>query len=134
MEIAGETFRTIATDGDVYLGGKDWDLKLVDIAAERFRAAHREDPRQQPESLFDSYRAVEIAKKTLSERDKAVIVINHLGTRFKTTITRKEFEEATLSLLERTRTTTEIVVRQAGLSWPDIDKCSSSADQHECRW
>ena len=34
VEIKGKSFKAIATDGDVSLGGKDWDEKLVDIAAE----------------------------------------------------------------------------------------------------
>jgi molecular chaperone DnaK len=37
-------------------------------------------------------------------------------------VTREEFEEATAALLERTRMTTEIVVRQAGQSWSAIDR------------
>lgn len=122
MKIASDSFRAIATDGDTQLGGKDWDQKLVDIAAERFIAEHREDPRENPSSLHDLYQSVESAKKTLSERSKATLIVNHLGIRFKTVITREEFEEATRSLLERTRSTTEIVLLKAGMSWNDIDK------------
>lgn len=122
MEILGDNFRAVATDGDVHLGGRDWDEKLVDLAADRFRAEHREDPRQNPESLYDLYRAAEQAKKTLSERDRAVVVVTHVGTRFKATVTREEFEEATRPLLERTRGTTELVLLQSGLSWADIDR------------
>jgi molecular chaperone DnaK len=44
MEISGDHFRAVATDGDVQLGGRDWDEKLVNLAAERFIAQHREDP------------------------------------------------------------------------------------------
>src|SRR5439155_24251490 len=41
---------------------------------------------------------------------------------YKTEITREQLEEATAPLLDRTRATTAIVVRQAGLSWDAIDK------------
>lgn len=122
MEIAGDSFRAVATDGDVFLGGRDWDQKLVDLAAERFMREYREDPRQNPESLYDLFQAAEAAKRTLSERPKALLVVNHVGTRFKTTVTREEFEEATRPLLERTRATAEIVIMQAGLAWADIDR------------
>ncbi len=122
MEVGGDNFRAVATDGDVQLGGRDWDEKLVNLAAERFIAEHREDPRTNPESLYDLYRASEQAKRTLSERDRATLVVTHVGTRFKTTVTREEFEEATRPLLERTRATTEIVLLQSGLSWDDIDR------------
>jgi molecular chaperone DnaK len=122
VEIKGSSFKALATDGDVTLGGKDWDEKIVEIGAKAFAAQHREDPREHPVSNQELWHAAEIAKKTLSERPKATLYVNHLGTRVKVEITRQEFEEATAPLLGRTRTTTEIVVRQAGLSWPRIDK------------
>ncbi|HEV3003476.1 MAG TPA: Hsp70 family protein, partial [Pirellulales bacterium] len=43
--------RTLATDGDVRLGGRDWDMRLADLAAEQFIHEHREDPRENPASL-----------------------------------------------------------------------------------
>ncbi|MGL4555633.1 MAG: Hsp70 family protein [Gemmataceae bacterium] len=122
MEIREGDFKALATDGDVSLGGKDWDDRLVDIAAERFRAQHREDPRDNPVSLQDLRLAVESAKRTLTERQKATLYVNHLGTRLKLELTREEFEEATAALLERTRMTTELVVRHSGLTWADIDR------------
>jgi molecular chaperone DnaK len=122
VEIQGTSFKALATDGDVALGGKDWDEKLVDIAAEAFIKEHREDPRTNPASAQDLGFAAEVAKKTLSERPKATLYVNHLGTRSKVEINRQQFEEATAHLLGRTRTTTEIVVRQAGMSWANIDK------------
>ena len=120
--IHGTSFKAIATDGDVCLGGKDWDEILINLAAEQFTKQHREDPRENPASMQELWNAAEIAKKTLSERPKATMYINHLGTRLKFDVSRQEFEEATAALLGRTRTTTEIVVRQAGLNWSAIDK------------
>ncbi len=122
VEIQGNSFRALATDGDVYLGGKDWDEKLINLAAERFRAQYREDPRSNPVSMQELSLAAESAKRTLSERQKATIYVNHLGSRLKVEITRQEFEDASADLLERTRLTSSLVVRQANLSWPDIDR------------
>lgn len=122
VEIRGSDFKAIATDGDVRLGGKDWDEKLVEMAALRFREKFREDPRTNPESNQELWLSVEEAKRTLSERPKAMLMVNHLGSRLRIEITREEFEQATAALLRRTRSTSEIVVRQAGLSWNDIDK------------
>jgi molecular chaperone DnaK len=121
VAIQGPSFRAIATDGDVFLGGKDWDEALVDLAAEDFRRRFREDPRTNPQSLQDLFLAAEACKKTLSGRPKATLVVRHLGLRHKVEVTREGFEEATLALLGRTRTTTEIVALQAGLSWSEID-------------
>jgi molecular chaperone DnaK len=72
--------------------------------------------------LQELWLAAEAAKKTLSERTKAAMFINLLGTRHKVDVTRAQFEEATAALVARTRTTTEIVVRQAGLTWDAIDR------------
>ncbi len=122
VDMSGQTFKAIATDGDVQLGGKDWDEKLIELVAERFRKAHGVDPRTNAESLQDLSIAAEHAKRTLSERSKTTVIVNHEGTRFKTEVTRAEFNEATAPLVLRTRTTTEIVLLQAGLTWSDIDK------------
>jgi molecular chaperone DnaK len=122
VEIRGPDFKALATDGDVCLGGKDWDERLMALAAERFREQFREDPRDNPVSHQELSIAGEAAKRTLSERKRATLYINHMGTRLKVEVTREEFEESTAALLERTRMTTEIVARQAGLSWADIDR------------
>lgn len=122
VELSGQSFRAIATDGDVRLGGKDWDEKLVEIAATRLQGQLGEDPRQCAATLYDMWQAAETAKRTLSERLKASMFINHQGRRLKVEVTRKEFEEATAPLVARTATTTDIVVMQAGLTWQQIDR------------
>ena len=48
LEIAGTQFRALATDGDVQLGGRDFDERLVSYLAEQFQAAHGVDPRERP--------------------------------------------------------------------------------------
>jgi molecular chaperone DnaK len=122
VELKSGSFRALATDGDVYLGGKDWDAKLVEIAAQRFQREHGTDPRSDPISLQELTLAAEAAKRTLSERARALLVVNHRGQRLKVEISREEFEDATAPLLERTRVTTELVVEQAALTWPEIDR------------
>jgi molecular chaperone DnaK len=122
LDIRGTAFKALATDGDIYLGGKDWDEKLIELAAERFRAEFGSDPRQDPAAAQELWVAVESAKRTLSERPRAPVYLNLAGRRLKVELTRDEFEAATTSLLGRTQTTTEIVLRQAGLTWSDIDR------------
>ncbi len=122
VEIQGASFKALATDGDVALGGKDWDEWLVGYAAEDFIKHHREDPRAHPATEHEMWVAAEAAKKTLTERPRAALFVSHLGIRHKVEVTRQQFEEATAALLGRTRTTAEIVVRQSGLRWQDIDK------------
>ena len=122
VEIQGKHFKALATDGDVCLGGKDWDEKLMEIAAQRFRQQVREDPRDNPVSLQELSLAAEAAKRTLTERKRAALFVNHLGSRLKVEVSREEFEDVTAPLLERTRLTSELVVRQAGLTWQALDR------------
>ncbi|MGH7136652.1 MAG: Hsp70 family protein, partial [Pirellulales bacterium] len=122
VEMTNQSFKAIATDGDVRLGGKDWDEKLVEMAATRLMYQIGDDPRDDPESLQEMWIAAEAAKKTLSERSKASMYVNYQGKRHKVEVTREEFEEATGPLVLRTRTTSEIVVMQAGLKWNEIDR------------
>ncbi len=58
----------------------------------------------------------------LSERTKAAVVCFHAGIRMRMEITRAQFEEITRDLLERTETTTSLVIKQAGLQWTQIDR------------
>ncbi len=37
MEVGKDRFRTIATDGDMRLGGQDWDQRLIDHVSENFK-------------------------------------------------------------------------------------------------
>ncbi|MBN2216447.1 MAG: Hsp70 family protein [Pirellulales bacterium] len=122
LEIDGSTFRTLATDGDVLLGGKDFDRRLVDFVAENFLAEHHLDPRTDPHDAAALWIDVEAAKHALSERAKTTIVCSHQGVRMRQDISRETFESLTLDLLGRTETTTRLVVRQAGLGWDMIDR------------
>lgn len=122
LDIDGRTFRTVATDGDVQLGGKDFDERLVNVLAERFLAAHGNDPRSDPNDAAQLWLDAQEAKHTLSVRETAAVVVTHQGTRMRTTVTRQEFERLTCDLLERTETTTSLVLRQAGLSWDQIGR------------
>ena len=114
--------RTLATDGDVRLGGRDWDMRLVDHAAEAFIHEHREDPRTNPASLQRLLNEVEEAKRTLSARQNATIRVDHTGSSTTVKVTRDQFEQLTADLLERTAYTTRQVLATAGLTWKDISR------------
>lgn len=122
LEISGTVYRTLATDGDVRLGGKDFDKRLVDHLANSFLAAHGVDPRSDPQDATQLWIDAQDAKHSLSERSKVTVVLFHAGIRMRIEVGRSEFEEMTADLLERTETTTEMVVRQAGLDWSQIDR------------
>ncbi len=122
MEIGGVDFRTLATDGDVRLGGRDWDQRLVDHVAEDFIRTHGLDPREDPNTLGRLLRECEDAKRTLSARSRAHIVCDYQGHAARVAISREQFEEMTQDLLDRTAFTTEQTIRAAGLEWSYIDR------------
>ena len=83
MEIDGTNYKAIATAGDVYLGGVDWDERLVDHMAEAFIAEHGIDPREDEvgkQALM--LKAAEV-KHSLSSRMKVPAFFNHAGKRLK---------------------------------------------------
>ena len=55
LRLTAGKVQTLATDGDVQLGGHDWDQRLVDYAAECFLKTHQLDPRQDPATLNRLY-------------------------------------------------------------------------------
>lgn len=122
MEIAGDNFKAIATDGDVELGGRDWDNRILDLVAEQFLAEHGVDPRQDPGAAGRLWRECEDAKRTLTARSKAAIAFDFQGKATRLEITRDKFREITADLLDRTRFTTRQTLQAAGLDWGGIDR------------
>jgi molecular chaperone DnaK len=66
--------------------------------------------------------AAERAKRTLSKVEQASVTINHAGRKLVVPISRKEFETLTKDLLTRTRLTAQQVLKQAGLTWDQVDR------------
>lgn len=122
MEIVDNQFITLATDGDVRLGGEDWDSRLVDLVAEAFRKEHGTDPRDDANSLGRLWRECEEAKRGLSVRSKVTIVCDHHHATSRVPVTREKFEEVTRDLLDRTAFTTRQTLQAAGLRWDQIDQ------------
>ncbi len=122
LRLAAGTVQTLATDGDVQLGGHDWDQRLVDYAAECFLKMHLLDPRQDPATLNRLYLDAMEAKHTLSARTRAVIQINYQGRFAETAVTREQFEEMSANLLERTSYTTRQLLGVAGLDWKNVQR------------
>lgn len=122
LEINQGGFRTLATDGDVHLGGRDWDMRLADMASEQFAKRFREDPRDNPVSRQRLLAEVEQAKRTLSARQRARVRIDHAGSSLEVELKRDAFEERTADLLERTAHTTRELLVTAGLEWKDVSR------------
>lgn len=122
LSIAGKRITVLATDGDVYLGGRDWDERLVDFAADEFQKQCGEDPRKDLGSYQKLLLACEQAKHVLSKRDKARISSTHAGQALAVDITRQQFEQMTADLLYRSENRLSRVIKAAKLSWDQIDQ------------
>jgi hypothetical protein len=122
MEIAGISFRTIASDGNAELGGKDWDDRLLNYVAEQFAEKFGLDPRDDPQPYQELYERCLNAKISLSSKPRAVIPVNFRGHRTVASITREEFEAMTRDLVEQCADTCNIVLERAGLAWQDLDE------------
>ena len=122
IEMQQGNLRTVATDGDVQLGGYDWDMRLVDYMAEVFMREHREDPRQSPATLQRMLAEAEESKHTLSVRSRTIVHLTHGSQTSHIVLSRELFEQRTADLLERTRYTTRQVLATAGMQWKDIGR------------
>jgi len=121
MEIKGDEFIALATDGDVQLGGQDFDQRLMDFVAEEFLRRYALDPREDPNTAGRLWRESEDAKRTLSARAKTHISCDYRGQAVRVEVSREKFEEITRDLLDRTQFTTRQTLHASGLDWNDID-------------
>jgi molecular chaperone DnaK (HSP70) len=115
IEIKSGEINVIATGGDHWLGGRNWDEVVVNYLAEQWKAitGTSEDPLDDPETAQDMFLRAEEGKKGLSARDKADISITHAGRRERITLTREKFDELTAQLLERTIAFTHNMLEEA---------------------
>jgi molecular chaperone DnaK len=122
VRLSRRRFECLGIEGDVRLGGKDWDDRIVDHVAAKFMEQHGSDPRNDPLALAALNSAAERAKRTLSKLNQATINCTHGGKVLTVHLTRADFEGLTRDLLTRTRLTTQQVLRQAKLAWDQVDR------------
>ena len=122
VKLLPKRFQVLAIEGDVRLGGKDWDDRIVNHVADAFVQKYGTDPRTDAQSLTVLQAAAERAKRTLSKLDQASVTCTHDGQKLVVHLSRKEFEALTRDLLTRTRITTQQVLKQANLTWEQVDR------------
>ncbi len=122
IELKKDCFRTLATDGDIRLGGTEWDDRLARYCSQKFEAEHRSDPREDAAASAKLLRQCEEAKQTLSTRNQVTIPVEYNGKQADVVVTREQFESLTVDLLERTAHTADSVRIAAGLKWENVDR------------
>ena len=128
LEIGKDVFEVLSTCGDTYLGGDDFDDRLIDLLADEFTARENVNLRQDPYALEKLKVAAETAKKTLSVDDQAEINIPDIITgpdgqarSIQRTITRVEFSALIMDLIQRTFKVCDEALQQANMVARDLD-------------
>jgi molecular chaperone DnaK len=95
---------TLATRGDTFLGGEDFDIRVVNYIAEHFLAQSGVDLREDPIASLRLKDAAEAAKCELSFKEKTKIYIPqiHQGESIELEYHRSQLEEATEDLIQKT--------------------------------
>ncbi len=120
---AGESaeIKTLTTNGDDLLGGKDWDDALYELLKKKFsQECEIEVDDNSEDGMLLRGNVEEIKKKLSGAKGEAKARLENSGD--KIVVTREEFEKATAALLERTFGFVEGALTDAGLTREDITK------------
>lgn len=128
LEIGDGVVEVRATAGDNELGGDDWDQRIVDWLAEKFKASHGVDLTKDKMALQRLREAAEKAKIELSSSQQASINLPYITVDedrnplfLDETLTRTEFQKITQDLLDRTKAPFQAVLKDAEVSVDEID-------------
>lgn len=122
MHLSPSGLRVLSTGGAKNLGGFDWDNVVMNYLNEEFQKQGGIDLLEDPMLEQDLRDKAEIAKKTLSVRDRTNVFLSANGINASITLTREIFDELTAPLLNRTQKIMEFVLEDANIEWKDIDK------------
>ena len=126
LDLADGVFEVLATNGDNHLGGDDWDQRVIDWLADKFKQDNGIDLRQDPMALQRLKEAAENAKKELSAAQTTNINLPFITAdasgpkHLNYDLTRGEFERITHDLLERCKQPVTNALRDANLKLSDL--------------
>jgi len=127
-EIDGEhQFEVLSTNGDTFLGGEDFDLRIIDYLAEEFKKDNSVDLHNDPLALQRLKEAAEKAKIELSSSQQTEINLPYITAdssgpkHLVLKLTRAKLESLVEDLVERTIGPCRTALADAGLSASDID-------------
>jgi molecular chaperone DnaK len=126
LELADGVFSVMSTSGDTFLGGEDFDYKIIDWLVDGFRAEFGADLRKDKMAMQRLKEEAERAKMELSSLEKTTINLpfifaNESGPKhIERTLTRAEFEGMTSELVKRTLDPCGLALREAGVQKKDI--------------
>lgn len=121
VEYNGNHFKVISTDGDVKLGGVDWNDRLAQYVCEKFQEKHGVNPHDSAHAVQVLRNDCDMAKIALTTRPNVNISCRYDGKSLSVPVTRELFDDLTKDLLQRTCDTTEFVLEQADMKFSDLD-------------
>jgi len=128
LEIGEDVFEVISSCGDTFLGGDDFDDRLIDLLADEFLQAHGQNLRQDPRTLERLKQAAEKAKKALSVEDETLIELPDVAKAAdgsSLSLSRRlgmaEFSKLVHDLIQRTFKVTDEALQQAGVLARELD-------------
>ncbi|MEL6792313.1 MAG: molecular chaperone DnaK, partial [Pseudomonadota bacterium] len=128
LEIGDGLFQVQSTNGDTFLGGEDFDLRLVDYLADEFQKENSMDLRGDKLALQRLKEAAEKAKIELSSSTQTEINLPYItadasGPKHLTLkLTRAKLESIVADLIERTLEPCKKALKDAGVSASEIDE------------
>jgi molecular chaperone DnaK len=128
LEIGKDIFEVLSTSGDTFLGGDDFDDRIMDLLADDFVAKYGINPRNDIYAYEKLKLAAENAKKQLSVDESVSVTIENILTGddgqdmgIERTITREEFAALTQDLVMRTLKVCDEAMQQSDLTVRDLD-------------
>ena len=126
-EVDGEPqFEVLSTNGDTFLGGEDFDLRIIDFLCDEFKKEQGVDLHNDPLALQRLKEAAEKAKIELSSSQQTDINLPYITAdssgpkHLNLKLTRAKLESLVEDLVDRTIGPCEIALKDAGLSNSDI--------------
>jgi len=127
-EIDGEhQFEVLSTNGDTFLGGEDFDMRLIDYLADGFKKEQGMDLRGDPLAMQRLKEAAEKAKIELSSSQQTDVNLPYITAdasgpkHLNLKITRAKLESLVDDLIARTIDPLKVALEDAGLSVSEID-------------
>ncbi len=127
-EIDGEhQFEVLATNGDTFLGGEDFDLRLIDYLADEFKKDQGMDLRGDPLAMQRLKEGAEKAKIELSSSEQTDVNLPYITAdasgpkHLNVKVTRAKLESLVEDLVERTIAPCRVALKDAGIAVGDVD-------------
>jgi molecular chaperone DnaK len=135
VNVYGNVYEVIATGGEAFLGGVDFDNHLMDHICVELQLKLGQLPQMERAALLRTLQAAEHAKRILSELDHTTIRLPFIGmlegqpVDLDQRIDRKDLEKLVFPLVGRTLNVCEAVMDRAGINPQDLDAILLSGGQ-----